>query len=388
MLRPLRIVELVVAATLAVLAARRLLFLVAASWPRATRIRRSDDRPTLLVALAARNEERRLPRALEALDRTDYPGDRLHVTVVDDGSTDGTTRILDAYAETRDHVKVVRRDGSPNKAAALNAALAVSARTDLVVVCDADQAPTPDCFQRLAAAFVDPRIGAAAAYLRPANADAGAVARYTAVETWVHQLVTSEAKDRLGLDPPMLGGGSMYRREALEAIGGFPEWAFAEDLGSSLLLPRAGWRTRFVREAVVDNLVPVDWREYWSQHVRWTRSLYQAAEHGIGGTRLSIRGRIEQVLHVTGYVDRLALGGALVLVAARRMRLAIPGAYLAVAGTEVVVAMAKAGVGRRMPAFLVSTAVVFPLDAAGALVATAHHIARRPLQWRSPRVAR
>lgn len=387
MLRPLRIVELLIAAILGILAMRRLLFLVAASWPGATGRNGVDGRPTLLVALAARNEEHGLARALEALDRTDYPRDRLHVTVVDDGSVDGTSRILNAYAETRDEVRVVCRGGSPSKAAALNAAITASPRTDLVVVCDADQAPAADCFRRLAAAFVDPRVGAAAAYLRPANSDAGTIARYTAVETWVHQLVTSAAKDRLGLDPPMLGGGSMYRRKALDAIGGFPEWALAEDLGSSLLLPRAGWRTRFVREAMVNNLVPTDWRDYWSQHLRWTRSLYQAAEHGMGDTRLSVRGRIEQALHVAGYVDRVALGGALLLVASRRMRPAIPAAYLAVAGAEVVLAIGKAGVGRRLLVFLFSTAVVFPLDAAGALVATAHHVARRPLAWHSPRRA-
>jgi cellulose synthase/poly-beta-1,6-N-acetylglucosamine synthase-like glycosyltransferase len=376
----------VVAGLLGILAARRALFLVAAAWPMRSVEEGPDDQPTVLVVLAARNEQRGIARALEALDRTDYPRGRLHIALVDDGSTDATPELLRAFANTRRYVGVVSRDGAPKKASALNEAIAASPPCELVVVCDADQAPAPDCFRRLAGAFREPQVGAAAAYLRPVNAGASMVARYTAVETWVHQLVTSAAKDRLGLDPPMLGGGSMYRREALDEIGGFPERAYAEDLGSSLLLARAGWRTRFVPEALVDNLVAAGWRDYWDQHLRWTRSLYQAAEPAARSSHLSVRRRVEQALQTAGYLDRIVLGGGLLLAASGRMRPALPGGYVAVAAAEVVVAAMKAGVGhRRLPGFLLATAVVFPLDAAGTLAATLNHLARRPLDWRSPR---
>jgi cellulose synthase/poly-beta-1,6-N-acetylglucosamine synthase-like glycosyltransferase len=380
----LRLVAHLTAGVLAALAARRAVFMAAAAWP--TRETRSvAGQPALLVVLAARNEETCVGRALDALDRTDYPRDRLQILLVDDCSTDATLELLQAHAETRPHVRVTVRAGSPNKAAALNCAVADSHAYDLLVVCDADQEPASDCFRHLAAAFDDPEVGAAAAYLRPANADASLVSRYTAVETWVHQLVTSAAKDRLGLDPPMLGGGSMYRREALAAIGGFPEWVFSEDLGSSLLLTRAGWRTRFVRRAEVANWVAAGWLGYWNQHQRWTRSFYQSARPAPVPVELPARTRIEQALQHAGYLDRVALAGALVLVASRRMAAAVPGAYAGVVAAEIVLAVARAGAGRRLPRFLLATAVVFPLDALGALVATASHLARRPLDWRSPR---
>ena len=371
------------AGMLAVLAARRALFMTAAAWP-AREAGSVDGQPVLLVVLAARNEEICIGRALEALDRTDYPRDRLHVVLVDDCSTDATPELLQAHAETRPHVRTTIREGTPNKAAALNGAVADADAHDLMVVCDADQEPAPDCFRQLAAAFGDPEVGAAAAYLRPVNADESLVSRYTAVETWVHQLVTSAAKDRLGLDPPMLGGGSMYRREALAAIGGFPEWVFSEDLGSSLLLTRAGWRTRFVRRAEVENRVAGGWLSYWNQHQRWTRSFYQSAKPAPVPVELPARRRVEQALQHAGYLDRVALAGALVLVASRRMRAAVPVAYAGVVAAEVVLAVAKAGAGRRLPRFLLATAVVFPLDALGALVATASHVFRRPVVWRSP----
>jgi cellulose synthase/poly-beta-1,6-N-acetylglucosamine synthase-like glycosyltransferase len=375
----------VAAGLLGILAARRALFLVAAAWPRKSLEPGLDDQPTVLAVLAARNEQRGVARALEALDRIDYPRSRLRVALVDDGSTDATPGIFRAYAKTRRHVRVMSRRGAPNKAAALNAAIGASPPSELVVVCDADQAPAHDCFRRLAGAFREPQVAAAAAYLRPVNAETTMVARYAAVESWVHQLVTSAAKDRLGLDPPMLGGGSMYRRAALDQIGGFPEQAYAEDLESSLLLARAGWRTRFVPAALVDNFVAAGWRDYWDQHVRWTLSVYHAAEPSASSNGMSARTRIERALQTAGYLDRIVLGGAVVLAASGRMRPALPAGYLAVAAAEVVLGAVKAGAGRRLPTFLLATAVVFPLDVAGALAGTMKHVAGRPLDWRSPR---
>ena len=142
---------------------------------------------------------------------------------------------------------------------------------------------------------------------------------------------------------------------------------------------------RFVPQARVDNRVAGGWRDYWNQHQRWTRSFYQAAEPPPAQVELPARRRIEQALQHAGYLDRVALAGALVLVGARRMPPRVPGAYAGVTAAEVVLAVVKAGAGRRLHRFLLATAVVFPFDALGALVATASHVARRPLDWRSPR---
>jgi glycosyltransferase involved in cell wall biosynthesis len=45
------------------------------------------------IILPARNEERSIERALDALNALAYPRERYEVIVVDNGSTDATTRI-------------------------------------------------------------------------------------------------------------------------------------------------------------------------------------------------------------------------------------------------------------------------------------------------------
>lgn len=381
----LQILAGAIAALLAVFFGRRVLFLWASLRPRRPLPLLGDQLPTLLILVPARNEAAHLGRTLAALDRTDYPRDRLRIALVDDHSGDSTGELMADFAATRNHVVAVARAESSGKASALNAAISACPPSDLVAVCDADQAPRPDCWRRLALAFADLRVGAVAGYLLPANADASVISRYAAVETWVHQLVTSAGKDRLDLNPPMLGGGSVYRREALDQIGGFLERAYAEDLRATVSLTRAGWRTRFVPEAVVENLVPSRPSEYWHQHVRWARNVFDAGGRPRRRSSMPLLQRAEELVQATGYLDRVVLIAAVVVAAAGALPFWLPAGYLALAGVEAAAGILKGGAGRRSPWFLLATVACFPLDLAGAVVATVAQLSRRPLVWRSPR---
>ena len=198
---------------------------------------------------------------------------------MDDGSDDSTGEIMEHFASAREGWSVIRTGGE-GKASALNAALAACSHAELVAVYDADVRLDPACLRELVSAFAEPDVGAASGLLWPANSTATAVARYCALELWQHQLITSAAKDRLGLNPPALGWASCYRREALTAVGGFRAESVGEDVVASNALTRAGWRTRFVSAAVVHGDVPQGVGDYWHQHVRWARGLHGAAPSG------------------------------------------------------------------------------------------------------------
>src|SRR6516164_2775603 len=50
--------------------------------------------PTVSILMSVRNEEQTLPTKLNNLRRLDYPGNRVQIIVVSDGSSDDTVRIL------------------------------------------------------------------------------------------------------------------------------------------------------------------------------------------------------------------------------------------------------------------------------------------------------
>jgi len=391
-------VTVLAALALACFSARRLTLLVAATLPaRRPTVPRAAPLPSILLLIPARDEGPSVSATLEAVDRLSYPRESLFVAAMDDASSDDTGARLDSWAEGRNRTLVIHLAKQAGKSGALTAAIAAGPGSDLIAVCDADLRPHSDWLWELAAAFEDEHVGAAAAFLRPRNAAAGPVARYAALETWTHQLVTSAGKDRLRLNPPLLGA-SAYRRRALESIGGFRPGGPGEDIHATVALTAEGWRTRFVVDAVADNTLVESVGAYWHQHIRWGRNLFTAGEAGAESPAPARREaserrspslalRAESRIARTGYADRIAFGGAAVLAATGSLTVWLPAGYLAVAVGEAAVAAILAGQGARAAWFLVAGVALFPLDVAASLAAAGAQLARRPRSWQAARRA-
>jgi cellulose synthase/poly-beta-1,6-N-acetylglucosamine synthase-like glycosyltransferase len=361
-----RFVSLVSATVLALLFARRALFALASLLPDPLAAE-GDDEPGVVLLVVANDEAPTLGRLLATIERLDWRHDRLHIVLVDDGSADGTWEVMAEWADAKDYARAVRLALRVGKSEALNVALSGAPPGDVVVVCDADLRLAPDYLRRLVPAFGDPEVGAAAAFVTSANADAGVIARYSALETWVHQLVTGAGKHRLGLNPATFAG-SAYRRTALEAIGGFPGRNAGDDVGATASLTRAGWRTCFVPAARADHVLAARVSDYWRQHIRWSRNVFEAGlAKGANGSRATRRRRLELALAAVGYGDRLAFAGVLALATSRRISPAVPASYAGLRLFETVVAVVKAGETRRLPAYVAAAALVLPLDVAASV---------------------
>lgn len=375
------VIEAVVGAAVVALSLRRGVFLVAALL-RSRPLPRPVALPAVTVLVPARNEQAVAERLLGALATLKYPTDKLSFVLVCDGCTDETATVFHAWADGRSDARVLELPLHEGKAAALNAGLRL-AETELVAVVDADLEPLPDFLLELVRPFADGRVAAAAAFLRPANADDNVVTRYAAVTTWVHQLVTSAGTDRLGLNPPTLGAAA-FRRTALEQIDGFPVVPAGEDVATSSRLTQRGWRTRFVAAAVADNRVVSGVRDFWQQHVRWSRAVFRVHMGGRPSTA-SLPQRLEMGASSIGYGDRLVFAVAAGGTVAGVLPVWVPLLYLAVPGLEIVAALLKAGVRRRLPRFLLATVLFFAADLVGSVAAVIAHVARRPDRWHSPR---
>jgi cellulose synthase/poly-beta-1,6-N-acetylglucosamine synthase-like glycosyltransferase len=363
-------VTVIAAATAALLVAfslRRVL-LLAASLARSKDCpeMRASDLPSVTIIIPAHNEAGYIGGLLAALGALDYPRDRLTFMLACDGCTDATEEHLRAWARHRPNAVVLGLSKRVGKAAALNAALAL-AKGEIVVTLDADLVPRPDLVRHLVATFTDASVGGAAAFITPRNGDASVVARYSALNALVHQLVTSAGKDRLGLNPPTLGA-SAYRRSALGAIGGFADEAVGEDVATSVALTRAGWRTRFVAGAVAETAVAETPREYWAQHVRWTRATLRArARRARRPASLPAALRAEEWLLRFGNGDRVVFLVSVFVALAGLLPFWVPLAYFAVPAVQAAVVLARAGSARRLPAVAAAGVLMIPLDVAASV---------------------
>ena len=246
--------------------------------PRLQQQKSGSDLYRVLILAPLRNEVRSLPGLLASLLALDYPPSLLTVGLIDDGSTDGSGRLIDEFASSHAQVYALRNATSLGKANALNAGLRQWPQGDLVMVYDADARPQPDSLRQIVAAFDDPMVAGAGGLIRPRNGLATPSATYSAIERLVHQQVTLRAKDRLDLRPAILGSHCAYRRSDLQAAGGFPGGAFLEDSQLTVDFARSGRRTRFLPGALATDHVPETLRGYWRQHVRWGRGFHEVAE--------------------------------------------------------------------------------------------------------------
>ena len=66
-----------------------------------------------------------------------------------------------------------------------------------------------------------------------------------------------------------VGTGVLYRRTALDVIGGIPVDTVTEDFHTSLKLHRQGWETRYLNEPVAYGIAAADLGEYYKTRHRW-----------------------------------------------------------------------------------------------------------------------
>lgn len=96
-----------------------------------------SNRPLVSVVIPAYNEERRLPQTLQRVDeyfaQQSYP---VEIIVVDDGSSDGTARVVTSFIETHPRVRLIKNDHRGKGYTVRTGMLA--ARGHIVLFSDAD----------------------------------------------------------------------------------------------------------------------------------------------------------------------------------------------------------------------------------------------------------
>ncbi|WP_155054617.1 polysaccharide deacetylase family protein [Streptomyces blattellae] len=220
------------------------------------------------VLVPAYNEAKCIENTVRSLMRSDHP---IEVIVVDDGSSDGTARIVEGLGLP--NVRVIRQLNA-GKPAALNRGLA-NARYDLIVMMDGDTVFEPATVRELVQPFADPRVGAVAGNAKVGNKD-------TLIGAWQHiEYVMGFNLDRRMYDvlqcmPTIPGAVGAFRRSALERVGGMSDDTLAEDTDITMAMHRDGWRVVYAEKARAWTEAPESVQQLWSQRYRWSYGTMQA----------------------------------------------------------------------------------------------------------------
>src|SRR5689334_10966254 len=113
--------------------------------------------PTIDVIIPALNEARYLGACLESIAAQRYPLDAVTVFVVDNGSTDATVAIAEAFKTKNLRVRVLHQERR-GPAASRNVAIR-EGRGELLALLDGHCIVEPDWLAALAGRFAQPQIG-------------------------------------------------------------------------------------------------------------------------------------------------------------------------------------------------------------------------------------
>jgi cellulose synthase/poly-beta-1,6-N-acetylglucosamine synthase-like glycosyltransferase len=278
---------------------------------------RLAEAPRVSVIVPAYNEALTIAQSVRALLALDYHP--FEVVVVNDGSSDGTLRVLqDAFALMpgplacdpplssapvrgiyrslpEPALLVIDKEQGGSKSDALNAGINAASGT-LVLTVDADTLVAPGALRSAVLPFLeDPLtvgVGGNVALANGCRVDGGRIvavglpdswlARFQIIEYMRSFLLGRVARASVNVLTIVSGAFGLFRRDAVIAVGGYDRTAIGEDMDLTLRLQRhfraigGRFHIAFDPSALSSTQAPEDLTSLRSQRYRWRRGLLQA----------------------------------------------------------------------------------------------------------------
>jgi cellulose synthase (UDP-forming) len=316
-------------------------------WWTVSRIRRPEAAPRVRVDVAVDVLIPTYDEPVEIVEPTVAAACRIRgrdvrIVLLDDGGRPEMAAMARRYG-----AGYLAREGSEGaKAGNVNAALA-HVDAPFVAVLDCDHVPHPSFLEVCLAGFDDPGV----AFVQTPQHYANHATSGVAAASWDQQQLffgtIARGRDQLGA-MFCCGTNVVFRRQALDAAGGFSLDSLTEDFELSVRLHELGWATRYVPEVVASGLGPEDMASYVSQQLRWARGCLATLPRLVSA-RLGLRLRLQYLLSaaywLTGWtlLVYMAFPAVRILTGEQPIAVSSPEAFLIHWGPYFVTSMVTVG---------------------------------------------
>lgn len=231
--------------------------------------------PSIDVFIPTYNEDLSVVRnTVLAAKAMDWPADKLHVHLLDDGRREEFRVFADAVGVNY----IIRANNQHAKAGNLNHALAHTS-SELVAVFDCDHIPVKSFLTRTVGWMVQNRN--ISLIQTPQH--------FYSLDPFQRNLdisghIPPESNLFYGLVQPgndfwnatlFCGSCAVLRRTALDSIDGFAIETVTEDAHTSLKMQRKGWESAYLRETLAGGLATESLALHVGQRIRWARGMVQ-----------------------------------------------------------------------------------------------------------------
>ena len=235
-----------------------------------------DQLPIYTILVPLLREAHLVPDLVAALDRIDWPRDRLDIKFIVEADDADTIVAARTWAHGPEYEVILVPVAEPRtKPKALSFALPF-ARGEFVAVYDGEDEPHPLQLREAYATFArsPPELACLQSALSIDNSNASPLAHLFAIEysALFDGLLPTLAA--LGMPLPLGGTSNHFRRAALEDVGGWDPFNVTEDADLGLRLARFGYRSATIGLPTLEE-APVSLRPWIRQRTRWFKGWMQ-----------------------------------------------------------------------------------------------------------------
>jgi len=227
--------------------------------------------PMVSLHIPAYNEPpEMLIATIQAVEQMDYPD--FEIVVLDNNTTDPDVwGPVEEYCRGRERIRFVHVAPWPGyKAGACNLALRqyTDPRAEIIGLIDADDIVKPYYLRETVSYFSDQRVGFVQTF--EGNRDYEGSSYYTACVDSYQGFYLAGMSSRNERDSvPFVGTMGLFRRSALEGVGGWNEWCISEDTEASLRVLKSGWSGLYIPRCFGRGIVPPTYAGLNTQRHRW-----------------------------------------------------------------------------------------------------------------------
>ncbi len=217
------------------------------------------------IIVPAYNEAKVIRKTIDSLLLSRYQ--YFDIIVIDDGSTDGTSTVVQSAYGDNPRIKLFTRKNSW-KGESMNYAI-THTQSDVVIVIDADTIFAPDTISMLARHFGDKSVGAVSWNVQVWNRE-NILTNFQALEYNMSQNLDRRAYDVMNTITVVPGAVWAWRRTALLALGWFSADTLAEDSDMTMQLLRNSYTIHHEESAYAFTEAPSTWSAFSKQRFRWS----------------------------------------------------------------------------------------------------------------------
>jgi cellulose synthase/poly-beta-1,6-N-acetylglucosamine synthase-like glycosyltransferase len=238
-------------------------------------------KPQVTVVIAARNEERNIIHLLTALVNQIYPAELFEIIIANDGSSDGTVKVVEQFSKKWENVKLINVQNRENaispKKNALSQAIENSSG-EIIVSTDADCIVGKHWLKAMVACFDDNDMVVGLSRTKVTNWEKASLLHKFEHFDFLAMFAAAAGAISSGKYFSCSGQNIAYKKEAFYAVGGFEKikhLVSGDDVNLMQLFRKAGMKVKFAYSphSFVYTKSVENWWQLLSQRSRWTSNM-------------------------------------------------------------------------------------------------------------------